>query len=279
MPTYREEPATVITSVQNIRVQRAKDLNRKKGRVLAGQFLLEGVRLVEEALASGIPLHEGFYSERLLNSERGQQLYRQLRTGGVDMVLVTDRVLQAISETEQCQGIVMIADLPRYQWQEVCQKAGEKAAALLLIIDGVQDPGNLGTMLRTAEAAGVQAVLLTAGTVDPFNPKVIRAAMGSVFRLPLASAPSSDELRQVLADQGMAVFVADAHGERRYDQADWTVPKMALVVGSEARGPEPLWLEGASEIVRIPLCAPVESLNAAIASALLLFEAAKQRRT
>ena len=260
----------MITSVRNANIQWVRRLQtqarlRREDRV----FVLEGVRLVEEAFQAGWVARLVLHAPGL--SRRGQALAAQFTARGTVVEAVSDSVLAAVSDTDTPQGILAVM---------VCQELALPAALdFLLVLDGLRDPGNLGTLLRTAAAAGVQAVLATPGTVDPFAPKVLRAAMGAHFRLPLRSL---DWLAiQSLLPAGMHVFLADSGGGQVFTACDFR-PPLALVVGGEAAG---AGSEAASLVatrqdasrVHIPMVAQVESLNAAVAGAVLLFEVARQR--
>ncbi|MTV50407.1 RNA methyltransferase [Heliobacillus mobilis] len=262
-----------ITSLNNQYIKEARSLSRKKERILTGKYLIEGVRLVEEAVASGLALEYALYTERVANNPRGKILLDKLIAAGLNCVDVDERALASITETEQSQGIVTVAPLPTVPWKAVL----EKEDPFILIVDGLQDPGNLGTIIRTAEGAGLSGVLLTAGTVDPHSPKVIRAAMGSLFRLPVATVPSVEQLVNILQEKKISIVVADATDGVPYFEAQWAQKNVAVVIGSEAVGPQPLFRDKASMTVSIPLVPPVESLNAAIAASVLIFEAARHR--
>ncbi|MBM7866209.1 RNA methyltransferase [Heliobacterium gestii] len=263
----------MITSPDNQYVKEARSLSRKKERGLTGKYLIEGVRLVEEAVASAVSLAYCLYTARVSSLPRGRSLLEGLAAAGVDCLEVDERALATITETEQSQGIVAAASLTPADWEALL----DVPAPFLLIVDGVQDPGNLGTIVRTAEAAGVTGVLLTPGVVDPYSPKVIRATMGALFRLPVATAPSAEGLASAMREREIALAVADARDGVPYYEAPWMKEGLAIVIGSEAHGPQPIWRERAGLLVRIPLAPPVESLNAAVASAVLLFEAARHR--
>lgn len=264
---------TVLESLQNRWVKEARSLSRKKEREATGRYLIEGVRLLEEAVNSKLPLSYCLYSEKITGNARGQKLLDHMAALGIECLEVTEKALDSVTETEQSQGIVAVSSLPMTSWESLLSIP----QPFLLIVDGLQDPGNLGTIIRTAEAAGVKGVLLSPGTVDPFNPKVIRSAMGSLFRLPVAFAPSIGDLVEGIKDRGISLTVGDAKGDLSYYEVDWTDEALAIVIGSEAHGPNGAFLAQAKQIVRIPLTAPVESLNAAVAAALLIFEAAKYR--
>lgn len=255
-----------ITSPANPKIQHMRSLARRRTRQREGQFVIEGVRLVEEALRAGIVPALVFCTESLASSDRGRTLLADSQGHGASPLLVSDAVMRAMSDTQTPQGILAVVPFP--------QLAPPPAPSLLLVVDGMRDPGNLGTLLRTAEAAGVEEVLLAPDTVDLYNPKVVRGAMGAHFRLPIRAR---DWAGIADAVSGVQVLLADARGERVYDKVDWRVPS-ALIVGGEAEGASMSARELATTTVSIPMQGVTESLNAAVASAIILFEAARQRR-
>ena len=180
-------------------------------------------------------------------------------------------LVASLSEAETSQGLLALARRPSFDEEEVF-----RGTPLVLVADGVQNPGNLGGLLRTAEAAGASGAILTGGCADPFAWKALRGSMGSAFRLPLLRGVTIDAALDALEARGVAVLATAADGERRYDEADLRGP-VALVVGSEGRGLPPAVRERASCRLRVPLAGPVESLNVGVAAALVLFEAARQR--
>jgi TrmH family RNA methyltransferase len=258
--------ATVITSPANPRVQYVRSLARRRTRQRERRFIVEGVRLGKEALRADIVPALAFFTESLDTTARGRTLLAELRARGIPPLLVSDAVLRAMSDTKTPQGILLVVPFP--------QISPPPDPSLLLIVDGTRDPGNLGTLLRTAEAAGVDEVLLAPGTVDLYNPKVVRGAMGAHFRLPIREQDWAGIADAVSATQ---ILLADVQGEQMYDSADWRVPS-ALIVGGEAEGASVQARELAATKVSIPMRGRTESLNAAVAAAIILFEAARQRR-
>jgi TrmH family RNA methyltransferase len=175
------------------------------------------------------------------------------------------------SQVETPQGIVAIADRPQASLPELVRDP----AALLIIADRIQDPGNLGTIIRIADAAGATGVVAVAGTVDPFNPKAVRATMGSLFHLAIVEAAADDALAALL-EYEVRILVADQHGAVDFLDADYRRP-FAVVLGNEGHGASARWTEHAAATVRIPLYGRAESLNVAVAAALLLYEARRKR--
>ncbi len=256
----------MITSTRNPKIQRLRLLlGRSKERQKSGAFVVEGVRLVEEALqARWMPMIVLYTGE--LN-ERGQRIVAQFSTSGVETEQVTPSVLDSLSDTESPQGIFAV--LP------IRQLPLPAHPDFLIVADAIHDPGNLGTLLRTAGAAGAQAVLVMPGTVDPYSPKVVRSAMGAHFRLPLAPARWED-LSDLARSQGLHIYLTDAgHGKDLW-QADLRQP-LALIIGSEAEGASSPARLLAGTSLRIPMPGQTESLNASIAGAIVMFEVVRQR--
>lgn len=254
----------MITSLSNPRVQWIRELLRKrKARSEENLFVVEGVRLAEEALAAGgdpnLVLHTPDPDDRTA------RLIDGFVRRGAHALLVSDRVLRACATTESPQGLVAVVPIPHIPLPA--------RPSLTVIVDGVTDPGNLGTLLRTALAAGVEAVFLTSGSVDAYNPKVVRGAMGAHFRLPIVSESPASIRRHI---EGLGVWVAEPHDGQSIYQLDGRRPT-ALVLGSEARGPSPEWRGQGGIPVTIPIHSQVESLNTAAAAAVILFEILRQR--
>ncbi len=258
--------ASHISSLHNPAIKRARSLLRRKGRTEERAFLVEGVRAVRDMLDAGAEPSTLYVSDvdahaDLMEIVPARTLVRR----------VSDAVLQSISDVPEPQGIIaevqmdQIVTAPRHDvWSH----------DLIVVADGVRDPGNMGTLIRTAAGAGVTQFLITPNSVDPFNPKCVRAAMGAHFRLSVAefSAPQiADQLTSV-----PLIAITDADGESTYDAIDWTQP-CALVIGSEAVGPGPEMTRLATVSVRIPLARGLESLNAGVAGSHLVLEASRQR--
>jgi TrmH family RNA methyltransferase len=261
------EVMAFINSVGNPKVKRVRSLlARRRVRQASRQFVVEGIRLLEEALRAGAHPLQLFYTVEVGDSSRGAALLAAAGEASEEVHQVSRAVMSAISDTETPQGIVAV--LP---WPEL---PPPDRADLLLVLDGLRDPGNLGTVLRSAAAAGVAHVCLAPGTVDPYSPKVVRSAMGAHFRLPISADVPLPGIRELCG--GLNVYLADASGETRYFDVDWAEP-CALVVGGEAKGAGQEIRSLAQARISIPLQRGVESLNAATAAAVILFEALRQR--
>jgi RNA methyltransferase, TrmH family len=255
--------ADPIQSQANPAIKRVRSLQRRKVRETERAFVVEGRRAVGDALAAGaVP-------QLLLVREGDEELVGALpHSAAAPVRRVSPAAFDPLSETATPQGVLAVFPFP-----DVPLPRSE--TPLLLVADGVRDPGNLGTLVRAAAGAGVTAVYLTAGTVDPFHPKVVRGAMGAHFRVPIRWLDGG-AVEEVVARCPVRV-VADARAGRSYDEVDWSGPA-ALVVGSEAEGAGGTTRALATDAVRIPLASAVESLNVAVAGAVILFEAARQRR-
>ncbi len=259
---------TLISSLDNSRVKEARSLQRKRQRLAQNACLVEGVRLVRDAWQGQAQFQRIFFVPDALQSSRGlAQLVAEMESAGMEMVACTAQVFNSLADTLTPQGIAGVVTLP--------QLPIPPQPTLVVILDGVRDPGNAGTLLRTAEAAGADLVLLAPDSVDAFNPKVVRAGMGAHFRLPLRHCADWPDLLAGLPSD-LALYVADAGGEVAYDQVDWTRPA-GLILGSEAAGPG-TEARQAGQTIAIPMAGETESLNAAVAGAIVLFEAARQRR-
>jgi TrmH family RNA methyltransferase len=234
--------------------------------------LLEGPRLVLEALAAGLAVVEAAASPRAEASPAGPAALAELRRREVPVRRMAAELVASLSETETSQGLLALARRPSSDEEEVFRRT----PPLVLVADAVQNPGNLGGLLRTAEAAGASGAILSAGCADPFSWKALRGSMGSAFRLPHLRGGPIDQVLDALEARGIAVLATAADGERRYDEADLRGP-VALVVGGEGAGLSAAVRERAAARLRIPLEEPVESLNVGVAAALVLFEAARQR--
>ncbi|MBN8655195.1 MAG: RNA methyltransferase [Anaerolineae bacterium] len=255
----------MITSNQNSKIKLVRALlGRAKERREAGAFVAEGVRLVEEAVISNWGFRFALYDETL--SERGKLQVEGLKLKGVDVEEVSASVMKSISETEAPQGILAVL--------ESTQLPITNRPNFILIPDQIRDPGNLGTLLRSAAALGVQAVLIPPETTDAFAPKVLRSGMGAHFRLPIHSM-GWEEIEKVVKLEGLNVWVADMDG-----QSCWETDlrkSVALIIGNEAEGVSETARRLANGKISIPMSGETESLNAGVAGSVLLFEVLRQR--
>jgi TrmH family RNA methyltransferase len=257
----------LIRSRSNALVRRLRALKEKAGGEL---MLLEGPKLVAEALASGVEVVQAAASPRLAQGDRAG-LIDALRCRGVAVSLMDEGVLASLSEVETSQGLLALARRPAFAEERIYE-----GTPLVLVAAGIQNPGNLGALLRTAEAAGATGAYLTEGTADPFSWKALRGSMGSAFRLPHRRRLTTDDALARLKAHGVRVVAADPGGTS-YDGVDLRRP-VALLVGPEGAGLSAATRARASISVAIPMARGVESLNVSVAAGVLLFEAARQRR-
>lgn len=256
-----------LTSRANPLYRRLRALRDRGGELC----LLEGPRLVAEALAAGVAVVEAVATPEAEQAPASRGVVSALRERGASVHRMSASLVASLSELETSRGLLALARRPALEEARVFS-----GTPLVLVADGVQNPGNLGALVRTAEAAGATGAILARGCADPFSWKALRGSMGSAFRLPVARRGDVGREIEALLERGLRVVAAAADGELRYDAADLRGP-VAVVVGSEGRGLSPAALERASSRVRIPLAGAVESLNVAAAAALVLFEAARQR--
>ncbi len=258
----------MITSTANPRIKDARKLQGSKARRRQRRLLIEGVRLIEDAWRSGIrPIAIFTDPELLAGNQRAAALLSDLEANDVARFVCSPPVFASLIDTVTPQGIAAVVP-----WPELPLPA---TPSLTLILDSVRDPGNAGTLLRAAEAAGVELVIFGPETVDPYNDKVMRAAMGAHFRLPVQSCGEWDEIDTLLGPH-LTRYLADADGEVSYDRVDWRPPAV-LIVGGEAAGAS-AGARARAELIAIPMLGQAESLNAGVAGAVILFEAARQRR-
>lgn len=274
----------MIDSPSNPTIKAIRALHTAKGRREQKQFLAEGVRVIEDGVKAGLWPQVCLYNFDLLGrTERGRALIANLQAqqrigNSAPPIEASQRALASASDTQQPQGIVAVFSFV----EPPAVSASGETVPLALICDDIQDPGNLGTLLRTAEAAGVTSVWLTPRCVDVYSPKVVRAGMGVHFRLPIYPESSWDKIQQDLATLGVEpqqIFATEADANRAYDEVDWRVAS-ALIVSNEAHGlsDEARRMSQSSGTISIPMAGGTESLNAGIAGAVVLFEAARQRR-
>ena len=256
----------MITSTQNSKVKWVRSLlNSRRARRESRAFVVEGVRLVEEAVIACLDALLVIYSDDL--GERGQQVIERFADSGIPTEEVSPQVMRVISDTQTPQGILAVLSMRALPLP--------KNLDFVFIADGIRDPGNLGTMLRTASSAGVDGVFLSPESVDPYAPKVVRAAMGAHFRLPIDCLLWSDIQKHVYKNN-LCVFLAETEKGDLYNRVDFVRP-VAIIVGGEAEGHSREAQELADEWVNIPMPGGGESLNAAVAAAILMYEVVRQR--
>ena len=257
----------------NEKIKYLRKLSRRQFRWQQKQFIIEGVRFTETLLQSCQPVEALFYAPKLQNSKRGNALLEQAGEQKTPCWLVSDELLNQLSDTGASQGVLALVNMLDHQLEDLLP---ENKPALVVLVDGVQDPGNLGTIIRTADALGATGVILLKGTVDLYNPKTLRSTMGSLFHLPVITVENKLAMIKLLRQNGLKLVIGQPQGGVPISQVDLSQP-IALVVGNEASGSTAETLEMADAKITIPLSGKAESLNVAVACAIILYETTRQR--
>lgn len=279
----------IISSRDNPRLKHARAV--RDGRERA-EIFIEGLRLAEEAAAANLEITDAFFTPEFAATPRGKQLLSNL--ADVRVANISEKLLESISDTKTPQGIVILARKPETGKHLLVGEKGRKGegekkfltalsfpssfslSPLLLILHCLNNPSNVGAVLRTAEAAGVTGAILTAGSADVFAPKSLRGAMGSAFRLPLWTNAALAEAIEFCRKNNIKTVCAELNAKKTHIEVDWSEPK-ALILGSEAHGLAPEEIALTDESLKIPMQSPVESLNVAVACGVILYEAHRQR--
>ncbi len=267
----------MITSKDNKHIKNLIALQTKaKERRNQGAFIAEGSKMVEETpadLLREIYVSESFYAKE---QQKVQEILCNLKAridaGEILFETLSDALFKTVSDTQTPQGILAVVSKPVYSLEKLLKTP----QPMFLILEDIQDPGNLGTMMRTGEGAGVTAVIMSKNTVDLFNPKTIRSTMGSIYRVPFVVAEDLPETIEALKAAGVSLYAAHLKGEHSYDGYDYTKPT-GFLIGNEGNGLSKEIADLADIYIRIPMEGRVESLNAAISAALLMYECHRQR--
>jgi TrmH family RNA methyltransferase len=263
----------MITSLSNPTLKLVRALQtQRRAREKEQLFVVEGVRLIEEAARARVAAKFILHTDDL--DPRGKAALDQLARLSAQVYEVTPKVMASVSDTKTPSGLLAVIPFPSLSFVLGPWSFNLSPLSFVLVLDRISDPGNLGTILRTADAAGVETVFLAPGTVDAYNPKVVRSAMGAHFHLPIVETDWETLTDQV---KGLEVWLAEAREGEPYDRVDWRKP-CALILGSEAEGPSETARQFTPNRVHIPMPGQAESLNAAIAAGVLMFEVAKHRR-
>lgn len=257
--------------MENKCVKEIMRLQRRRYRKLQGKTIIEGVRLFKETISAGVLPEIVFFEQKFLQKCGSNALLRDIPSE-VMIYSVTQEILHHVAQTESPQGLVAVVP---YSVNKMMIPDAEKNR-MILIIDRLQDPGNLGTIMRTALAAGIKHIVLTKETIDPTSPKVLRSSMGAFFYLHVSTASDLSDLVEEIRKKKFQIIATTSKAKVDYTTPDYCLPT-AFVIGSENKGVAPFLLASADYTVRIPLLGPVESLNAANAMAVLVYEAVRQR--
>jgi TrmH family RNA methyltransferase len=264
---------TVITSTANPRVKAAARLRGRRERDKTGLTLIDGVRETLRALAGGAAVDEVFVEPGVLSGPEASALLERLREDAIPVIELGRDAFEKLAYGDRLDGVVAVAQTPPRTLDELVLPP----APLLGVVEGVEKPGNLGAILRSADGAGVKAVIVADTATDLFNPNIIRASIGTVFALPVAVATSGEVLTW-LREREIGIIAARLDGSVDYTQADYS-GAVAMALGSEARGLSDPWGELARASVKLPMLGVADSLNVSATAAVLFYEALRQRRT
>ena len=262
---------SMVTSNQNPVIKEIKALRERKFREEKRLFFIEGIRFVEEALNAGAGIELIMVSERLQGIKGGKKILEKAAAWKHKVVTVSDRLFREVSDTENPQGVLAVVKMMDYSLVDVVRDN-----SLVLILDSLQDPGNMGTIIRTADAAGVTGIIISKGCVDIYNPKVLRSTMGSVFHVPFCITDNLNKTVEWLKSNNIRLLAAHLDGASNYFDLDLK-GSIAFIVGNEANGISDEIASLADLLVKIPMPGKAESLNASVAAGLLMYEAVRQR--
>ncbi len=266
----------MITSMSNPQMKKVQQLLKKaRTRREEGLFVAEGIKMFGEAPKDR--LQKVYAAASFAEKEEFQKILKEkgLENPGDKVEIVDDKVFKSLSDTVTPQGVLCLISMKDWSLEEILEGVENP---LLMILEDLQDPGNLGTIIRTGEGAGITGVILSRTSVDVFNPKVIRSTMGSVYRVPVLYVDSIEkEVLSVLKTHGITTYAAHLKGKNNYDQEDYG-KGTAFFIGNEGNGLTDSLTACADTLIKIPMEGQVESLNAAMASGILMYEAVRQRR-
>lgn len=261
---------STITSSSNKLIKNIKLLHNKKGRWSERCFFIEGARSVEQCIKSDGKIKYIVYSPELLN-EDSKRILNEIESRNYELHLITKELFKSISDTDSPQGILAVVEFEEYSLKDTLKENN-----FFVILDRVQDPGNMGTIIRTADAFGANAVIVTGGCVDVYNPKTVRSTMGSIFQIPIVHISDIEEAVEQLKDKNVNIVATSLDTDRYSYDVDFK-NDCAIIIGNEANGISDEVLEMSNQIVKIPMRGKAESLNAGVASAVLMYEVLRQR--
>ncbi|MFP4016371.1 MAG: TrmH family RNA methyltransferase [Halanaerobiales bacterium] len=267
----------IISSEQNSRVKLLRKLYNKKKRRQKGKFVLEGYRITDEALNAEADFDYLFMSPDFYRSEEGQNLEKDfLKSNNKnDLVIVEEKLLSSIADTESPQGVIAVVNEPEFEMKDIFLEGKEMNS--LLLLDRIQDPGNMGTIIRTAVAAGIDGIIILKGSVDIYNLKVLRATMGAIFSIPVIKDVELDELFESInsSRKDYRIVSADLSGDLYYHQLAYDYP-FIIAIGNEANGLQDQIIENSDYLIKIPILGGIDSLNAAIATGIIVYKAVEK---
>ena len=260
-----------ITSLQNPRIKQAVKLRDRKGRVEQNRIIIDGAREISRAIAANVDLDEAFICEEFCRSDESQTLLAQLPEISVNLLHVSPAVFDKLAYGERQEGIIATAHTPAPTLAELHLPPH----ACVAVLEGVEKPGNVGAVLRSADAAGIAALIVADGATDLYNPNAIRASLGAIFTVPVCAASSAEALAW-LRERQLPIVAARVDGQRYYHQVDYT-RGAAIVLGSEADGLTQFWYADDITPIKLPMLGVVDSLNVSVTAGVLFYEAGRQR--
>lgn len=263
-----------ISSPTNKLIKEVASLKQRKYRDSLGMFVAEGMRIVEECATSAWPVEVCIYTEAAASRERTRVIIDKLAATKCRMVIVPEDIYNKISDTEQPQGIMAV--IKKRQASITQMITQDNILPLIVVLDGIQDPGNAGTIIRTADAAGCTGVIMLKGSADIYAGKTVRATMGSLFHLPVIEGVTPEDLVSELRQSGVTLLATCLQKSDVYYQLDFTKP-VAIILGNEGQGVSHELIEAANARINIPLVGQAESLNVAVAAGVIIYEAVRQR--
>lgn len=261
-----------ITSAKNPKVRDAIKLSDRRQRDLTGLMLIEGVKELALAIKGGIRINRLFYCEDLFKGSEEDIILKAAAAQSAELIPVSTHVFEKLAYREDSFGLIAVAKQPIKTLSDIPLKK----SPLIIVVEGVEKPGNLGAILRSADAAGVDCVVVSGKSTDIYNPNVVRASIGTVFTVPVVKATVPESI-DWLREKGIKTIATSPHAELEYFDADLGGP-CAIVMGSEHEGLSESWLEKADSLVRIPMMGLADSLNLAMSTTIMLYEAIRQRR-
>lgn len=265
-----------LTSTQNPRIKEVVRLRDKQERDQTGKFLIEGYRELFRAVGAKKRIEQLFVCEELFLGSNEHALIDEIQKTGAQLFVCTSDLFRKISYRDRPDGLLAVAIQEHISLEQLSSSIKKNSAPLFVIAEAIEKPGNLGTILRSSDAVGVDGLIVVDRCTDIHNPNVVRASVGTLFTLPVVEAESKETLKW-LREHQIHILAATPHAKKEFTHVDMTVP-LAIVVGTEQLGLSQLWMDSADIQVRIPMRGVADSLNVAMATTLLLYEAARQRR-
>lgn len=263
----------MITSETNSIIKYVKSLQLKKNRMKHMQFTVEGLRIVEECVKHNGDIAYIIYSEEIYSTQGAEKLLDKIALAGYTLYEVSSQLFSKISTTENPQGIMAVVHMKNRSLEEIKSQKGKEL--FFVILDRIQDPGNMGTIIRTAESANADAVIITKGSVDPYNSKTLRATMGAIFHMPIIQC-DDDRWLDDLKENEVKLIAADLDTDKTYIDIDYNT-SIGIIIGNEANGISEALLSKVDQRVIIPILGKIESLNASVAASILIYKAAEEK--